>query len=99
MRGLHNLVRRDINDRAARDPEAVRNQTRLDGVWNGCPVSAAMQSDLDKHVQGACPFRSQGRRDLGDNTVGEVSSEQRAPGPGTASQPRFHKVLSMINKK
>lgn len=73
VRGLHNLVRHDMNERVVKDPQAVYNKTRVPGDFTGCPVSAAMKRELDSHVKRSCPFSKLSKRDLADNTVEDVS--------------------------
>lgn len=72
VRGLHRLVRRDMNERA--DQDGVRNRTRLGGTFSGCPASAAIRRDLDEMVKSACPFKNQKRSPAGvDNFIDTVS--------------------------
>ncbi|XP_034245417.1 uncharacterized protein LOC117647643 isoform X2 [Thrips palmi] len=66
VRGLHRMVRLDMNERP--DQEGVRNRTRLGGNFSGCPASAAVRRDLDEVASSACPFRKRSPSAV-DNTI------------------------------
>lgn len=75
VRGLHQLVRRDMNER--QDQDDVRNRTRLGGTFSGCPVSAAIRRDLDKVASTACPNRRRSpNAEDKDNTIDTGKDEK-----------------------